>query len=268
MIQGGRTVPWLSVNFFGLFGPNAPLPPHITEYALERELHDKDPTITAFFNIFHHRLVSFFYRAWAANQKSVDLDRPDDQRFAIYIGALFGIGMETLRDRDEVPDAAKLFFAGRLAGQTRNAEGLEAILKTYFEVPTELMPFTGRWLSLPEDSRCVLGQSQQSGSLGMNVILGKRFWDCQLSFRVRFGPMTLRDYERFLPDGKAFERLKNWIVNYCGHHFFWDVQLVLKAEEVPETSLGKAGRLGWTSWLKTKPFSSDAGDLVLSPPLE
>src|SRR6185503_14337783 len=86
MIQGSRTVPWISANFFGLFGPNSPLPPHITEYVLERELHHKDPTITAFFNIFHHRLISFFYRAWASSQKSADFDRPADQRFATYIG--------------------------------------------------------------------------------------------------------------------------------------------------------------------------------------
>src|SRR5690349_15785273 len=76
-------VPKIAVNFFGLFGPNAPLPPHITEYALERELHHKDHTITAFLNVFHHRLLSLFYRAWAANQKVVDLDRPKDQRYAI-----------------------------------------------------------------------------------------------------------------------------------------------------------------------------------------
>ena len=98
------------------------------------------------------------------------------------------------------------------------------------------------------------------------MIVGERFWDCQLSFRIQFGPMTLADYERMLPDGKAFQRLKYWILNYCGHHFFWDVQLVLKKEEVPEVSLGKSGRLGWTSWMKTKPFTSDAGDLILNPP--
>ena len=268
MVQGGHTVPWVSVNFFGLFGPNAPLPPHITEYVLERELHAKDPTITAFFNIFHHRLLSFFYRAWASNQKALDLDRPDDQRFATYIGALFGIGMDSLRQRDDVPDNAKLFFAGRLASQTRNAEGLEAILKAYFSVPVELQPFTGRWLPLPKDSRCVLGKCAQSGTLGVDLIVGERFWDCQLSFRVRFGPMSLEDYERLLPDGSSFKRLKYWILNYCEYHFFWDVQLVLKAEEVPEIQLGSAGRLGWTSWLKTKPFTADADQLILNPPVD
>ena len=256
----------MGVNFFGLFGPNAPLPPHLTEYAMEREMHHKDTTLTAFFNLFHHRLISLFYRAWAANQKVVDLDRPEDQRFAIFIGSLFGIGMEALRERDAVQDSAKLFFSGRLSCQTRNAEGLEAILREYFHIPSEVQPFTGRWLNLPPDSVCQLGQSVDSGSLGLNTIVGARFWDCQLSFRMRFGPMGLADYERMLPQGKSFERVKYWVLNYCGEHFFWDVQLVLKADEVPGTQLGKSARLGWTTWLKTKPFAFDADELILNPP--
>jgi type VI secretion system protein ImpH len=112
-------VPRMAVNFFGLFGPNAPLPPHITEYVLERELHHHDPTITAFFNLFHHRLISLFYRAWASAQKAVDLDRPRDQRYASYIGSLFGIGMEALQERDAVCDAVK--FTSRAGCRARRA---------------------------------------------------------------------------------------------------------------------------------------------------
>jgi type VI secretion system protein ImpH len=263
--DGNGSVPKIAVNFFGLFGPNAPLPPHITEYALERQMHHKDHTITAFLNLFHHRLLCLFYRAWAANQKAADLDRPKDQRYAIYIGANFGIGMEALQERDAVPDPAKLFFSGRLASQTRNAEGLEAILREYFHIPAEVQPFTGRWLQLPPDSLCQIGRSPESGSLGVNTIVGSRFWDSQLSFRMRFGPMGFADYERMLPKGDSFERLKYWVLNYCGEHFFWDVQLVLRADEVPSACLGKSGRLGWTTWVKTKPFAKDADELILNP---
>jgi len=262
----GDAVPKLFVNFFGLFGPNAPLPPHLTEYARERQLHFGDRTLAAFFNVFHHRLISFFYRAWAANQKAVDLDRPDDQRYASFIGSFLGIGMESLQQRDAVPDWAKLCFSGRLACQTRNAEGLEAILQAFFEIHTEVLTFVGRWLQLPPDSLCRLGETPETGRLGLTTILGSRMWECQLNFRVKLGPMSLPDYERMLPYGDSFQRLKYWIVNYCDEHFFWDVHLVLKAAEVPDTRLGRAGRLGWTVWLKTKPFTRDADDLILIPP--
>jgi type VI secretion system protein ImpH len=78
--------------------------------------------------------------------------------------------------------------------------------------------------------------------------------------------MKLADYERMLPSGDAFQRLKTWVLNYCGEHYFWDMQLVLDASEVPSTRLGSAGRLGWTTWLKTQPFTHDADDLILNPP--
>ena len=259
--------PRLAVRFFGLFGPNAPLPPHITEYAYDRQLHYGDRTIIAFFNIFHHRLLALFYRAWAANQKAVDLDRPDSGRFADFIGSFFGIGMEALRRRDSVPDSAKLYFAGRLACQTRNAEGLESVLRSFFNIPTEVQTFVGRWLDLPADCVCKLGDSPDTGSLGSNSIVGSRVWDCQLSFRLRMGPMKLLDYERMLPRGDSFIRLRDWVLNYCGRHFFWDVQLVLEAAEVPTTRLGQAGRLGWTTWIKTQPSVRDAADLILNAPL-
>jgi len=253
-------LPQLFVRFFGLFGPNSPLPPHLTEYAIERELHHNDPTLRAFCNIFNHRLIAFFYRAWACNQKAVDLDRETRPRFTRFFGSFFGMGMESLEGQDNVQDWAKLYFAGRMACPTRNAEGLEAILGEYFEVKTEVQQFVGRWMKLPADSICRLGESPETGRLGMTAIVGDRFWECQLKFRVKMGPMALRDYERLLPNGEAFQRLKNWILNYCGEHFFWDAQLFRKAEEVPETCLG------WTTWLKTKPFADDAGDLMLIPP--
>lgn len=263
---GAGGVPRLHIRFFGLLGPNAPLPPHLTEYAFERQHHYDDPTFVEFLNVFNHRMVSFFYRAWAANQKAVDLDRNGPQRFAMFAGSFFGLGMEAFQNRDAVQDAAKLYFAGRLACQTRNAEGLESILQEYFEMPSEIHTFVGRWMDLPPDSICRLGASRETGSLGVNTILGSRFFEGQLNFRIRLGPMSLADYERMLPHGEAFQRLQFWVLNYCGEHYFWDAQLVLKAAEVPETRLGQAGRLGWTTWLKTRPFAAAAADLVLIPP--
>lgn len=265
-VGGEVGVPRLFVNFFGLMGPGGPLPPHITEYARDRERHAGDRTISSFINVFNHRLISFLFRAWADSQKAVDLDRPDDQNYPVYIGSLFGIGLESLQNRDAVPDWAKLYFAGRLACQTRNAEGLEAIIQEYFEIKTEIQTFQGRWLDVPADSLCKLGDSPETGSLGVNSIVGSQIWDCQLSFRARLGPMSLRDYERMLPGGDAFERLKYWVLNYCGDHFMWDIQLVLKTDEVPDISLGNSGRLGWTTWLKTHPLTHDADDLILTPP--
>ena len=254
----------LSVNFLGLFGPNGPMPVHITEYARERQLNAHDPTLVSFLDVFHHRILSLFYRAWAVNQKAADLDRPKDARFPIYIGTFLGIGIESLRDRDAVPDNAKLHFSGHLACKTRHAEGLEKIITDFFEMPAKVITFVGQWLVLPSSSQCRVGESPETGALGTTAIVGSRVWETQLKFRLRLGAMRLHDFYRMLPVGDAFRRLKCWVLNYSGQEYFWDVQLVLKAEDVPDTRLGKEGLLGWTTWLKSKPFERDADDLVVN----
>lgn len=259
-------LPKMFVNCFGLLGPHGPLPLHLTEYARDRQRNAHDPTFAAFLNLFNHRLLSLFFRAWADSQKALDLDRPDNQRFSIYIGSLMGVGMDSLQNRDEVPDWAKLYFSGRLAGCSRNAEGLQAILQDFFKLETEIQTMVGKWLDLPADCRCKLGDSPRTGMLGLTAIAGSRFWECQLNFRIKFGPMDLTDLERMLPGGDSFLRLRDWVRNYIGQEFFWDIQLVLRAGEVPAISLGKSGRLGWTTWLKTEAFKKDADDLILIPP--
>ena len=64
-------------RLFGLLGPNGPLPLHLTEYARERLRHAGDPTLSRFLDIFHHRFLALFYRAWAQAQPHVNRDRPE-----------------------------------------------------------------------------------------------------------------------------------------------------------------------------------------------
>lgn len=254
----------LLVNFLGLLGPNSPLPTHLIEYALERELHHRDRTLTAFLNVFNHRMISLFYRAWAVNQKALDLDRPgEDERFEDYIGSFFGFGFRSLQHHDVVQDYAKLYFAGRLASKARNAEGLKAILREYFDVPASVETFFGRWLDLPGRYLCRLGESPTTGTVGSTAILGARIWDCEMGFRIRLGPMRLQDYERLLPNGRSFKRLKSWILNYCGEQYFWDAQLTLKGDEVPRIRLGVYGLLGWTTWLTSRPSAEPVNGVLL-----
>lgn len=254
----------LTINFLGLFGPNGPLPLHITEYALDR-LKVSDPTLVAFLNVFHHRLLSLFYRAWAVHQKSADLDRQTGRRFTNYIGSYIGLGQPAMQGRDEVDDAAKLYFSGRLATPTKNAEGLGAILTEYFGVPVKVEPFVGQWITVPETDACRLGESPLTGRMGSTIIVGSKVWQVQTKFRLRFGPLKLAELTSLLPNKGAFKRLKAWVKNYCGDELFWDVRYVLLAREVPGTQLGSGGFLGWTTWINTRKPVRDAEDLLIDP---
>jgi type VI secretion system protein ImpH len=257
--------PRLAVYFLGLFGPNGPLPLHLSEYARDRLRNSGDPTFARFADVFHHRILSVFYRAWASAHPTVSFDRPDSDRFAVYLGSLFGLGMPSLRGRDAMPDLAKLHYAGRLVCQTRHAEGLTALLADFFRLPVALEEFIGHWLELPQDSHWRLGESALTGALGLSATVGERVWDRQYKFRVRFGPLGLQDYRRMLPGGASLRRLVAMVRNYLGDELDWDVNLILKRDEVPPLELGEQGALGWTTWIASRPFDTDPADLMLEP---
>ena len=263
--EPGVPTPRMYVNFLGLLGPNGPMPLHITQYVRERVLIHHDRALARFLDVFNHRMVSFFYRAWAANQQTVQFERGDEDCFAVYIGSMFGIGMETLRKRDAVPDVAKLHYSGHLVSQTRYPEGICDLLQDYYGIRVSITEFIGQMLDVPDDCLCRLGESPETGCIGWTAIVGRRVWECQQKFRMRFGPMMLSEYERLLPGGDSLRRLLAWLKNYLADELLWDVQLVLKKEEVPALKMGTVGRLGWTSWLTSKPLDHDADDLILQP---
>jgi type VI secretion system protein ImpH len=92
-------------------------------------------------------------------------------------------------------------------------------------------------------------------------------WSRQHKFRIVIGPLPLADYLRLLPGGTSFHRLIPIVRNYAGDTLIWDVNIILKREEVPPTRLGDrktgGGALGWTTWLMPRGKPTDAADLYL-----
>ena len=269
-----RTPPRVGVRFFGLFGPHGPLPLHLTEYARERLRNHADPGFARFADLFHHRLLSLFYRAWAQAQPTVQHDRPADDQFAKWLGALFGLAPREFRERDAVPDDAKRFQAGLLSRGVKNAEGLVMLLHRHFDVPVHVQGFVGHWMALREADRTRLGighVAEPSAQLGVSATIGSKVWDRQNKFRIHLGPLDLARYESFLPGSPALPVLRDWVRQYVGLARVWDVRLSLAHAEVPAARLGTT-RLGWTSWLGGATLRTRRGtpgqaraDLTLNP---
>jgi type VI secretion system protein ImpH len=256
--------PRMEVRFLGLLGPNGPLPLHITEFARERQMHHGDRTFARFLDVFHHRFISMFYRAWAQAQPTVSLDRPRADRFAAYTGSLVGLGMPSMLKREAVADHAKLFYSGLLSRHVRNSDGLAQLLSGFFRIPVRIEQFVGHWLTLPVHDRTRLGA--KAGSLGGGAMLGSSVWDRQHKFRIWIGPLTLEQYESFLPGGSALAKIVAWVRQYVNFELDWDLRLVLLRDAVPQTRLGKFGRLGWTTWLgRREPREHEVDDLKLNP---
>jgi type VI secretion system protein ImpH len=237
----------LEQHSFGLFGPNGPLPVHLTELAYTRRRHVEDDAIVDFLNTFQHRLISLFYRAWAEAEPATSFDRPDSDRFTMYLGALLGLASPAARNRDAVSDYAKLSRAAAFGRQTRSATALQAILEDYFDAAVSIREFTGAWLAVPTDEQCCLGAERSS--LGGGAFLGSAIWDCQHKFEIVLGPLALARLETFLPGEVGLRELRALVRLFTGDEWTWQLRVLLLPDETPRTVLGKNGKLGWISWL-------------------
>ncbi|EMD1656619.1 TPA: type VI secretion system baseplate subunit TssG [Pluralibacter gergoviae] len=252
----------VSILSFGLFGPNGPLPVHLTEYARERLHHHQDPSFSAFADLFHHRLTLLFYRAWADAQPTVSLDRKDNQRFNHYLASLIGMGQPGQMEKGGLGAHARFTHAGHLTRHGRDPEGLEKILRHYFRVPVRVVGNVPQWMPLSERDRARLGAGRRNPRLGVSGFLGVAVRDVQHKFCLELGPLAADEYDRFLPDQPQVTALRDWVRQYLGIEYQWEIRLLLRADEVPAASLRGRGRLGYSAWLGLQPKAEPRGDLV------
>ncbi len=257
--------PLIRILSFGVFGPNGALPLHLTEYVRERLHNHGDRAPADFVDMFHHRFISLFYRAWADAQSVVQLDRPGADKFSFYAGAMVGLGFSGSWRRSSVEDSAKLYAAGHLVRLTRNPEGLEKLIAHYFGTSATLTEFLKTWIHIDTADQTRLGSMGQNNQLGVSAIAGSRLQDVHTKFRITLGPMSLAKYESFLPPELNNRKLRDWVRSYIGIELDWDVELQLRADEVPQTSLGGGCRLGWTTWMGARKAVTPADDLRLDP---
>jgi type VI secretion system protein ImpH len=262
--EGGT--PAVVINFMGLFGPSGLLPLYYTNLIVER-IRQKDHVLQEFLDIFHHRMAGLFYRAWEKYRFTIAYERGERDRFSHHLMDLIGLGTSGLQKRLGVRDDSLLYYAGLLSLHTRPAAALQRILWDYFDVPVEIEQFAGAWHRLEESNQCRVGwESGASEQLGGGAIAGDEIWDQQSGARIKLGPLSLAEYLDFLPSGTAHEPLKA-LANFIGRgEIDFQVQLILKKDDVPRCELGSEDppRLGWTSWAKTQPLRVDAGDTIFA----
>lgn len=251
--------PRLRAYLLGLFGPQGPLPLHLTSHARDRARREQDTTFADFADIFHHRMLEFFYRAWAMARPTVEQDRPGEDRFARRVGAVAGLTTPAFERRHALPDRYALFGVGLLTQRNRPAEALARLTAGYFGVAARVEEFVGAWLELRVADRARLGAAR----LGLDTVLGTHRFERGHRFRLVLGPLGLAEFRRLLPDGAAWPPLRALVRLAAGPELDWDARLVLRKAEVPTARLDGATRLGWTSWLWTARRAEDAGDLVL-----
>lgn len=258
----------MNVNFMGLTGPEGVLPNPYTTLIIER-LRDSDPALRDFLDLFNHRIISLFYRAWRKYRFDVACEHGERDLFSRHLLSLLGLGTEGMRERQAVSDDSLIYYAGLLAQRPRSAQALKQILADYFDVPVEIEQFSGGWYRLDSQTQCRLTEEKDpSTELGCGAVVGDEIWNQQSRVRIVLGPLSMERYADFLPDGQSFEKLQAWLRFFSNDEWDFDVQLILEREQVPACTLGAEGvdapQLGWVSWVKSAPFNRDPDDTVLA----
>jgi type VI secretion system protein ImpH len=258
----------MTVNFMGMTGPEGVLPNPYTSLIIER-LRASDTSPRDFLDIFNHRIISLFYRAWRKYRFDVAYEQGERDLFSRHLLSLLGLGSEGLRDRQAVSDDSLIYYAGLLAQRPRSAQALQQILADYFNVPVAIEQFAGAWYRLDPETQCHLSEgSSESGELGFGAVVGDEVWNQQSKVRIVLGPLTLERYADFLPDGKSWGPLGAWVQFFSNDEWDFEVKLILEREQVPACTLGAEGtsgpQLGWVSWVKSAPFRRDPDDTVLA----
>jgi type VI secretion system protein ImpH len=321
--------PIMTVAFMGLTGPMGVLPTFYTEKMIEEFLRYRRikrgsiPPLAAFLDLFNHRLISLFFRAWEKYHPFSAWEQiarePLDRAVLSLAGLRLAATGERWGDESREPQHARvpagagaaipplekvqdgaagfpcergapihpllekggfggvsgapatidrtplLYYAGLFASRVRHASGLEDLLRGYLGERVEVIQFVGRWLSLGPGGRSRLGARGANNQLRVNLSVGSRVWDEQGKFRLRVGPLTYQRYTEFLPGRPAFLALVKLARLYTGPEYEFDVQLVLKAADVPRCRLGAApacAALRRTTWLTSRPATDDVDNMV------
>ncbi len=197
--NGGETAPKelteLTVNFMGLIGPLGVLPRHYTDFLLVHKARYKDTTAHQFFDLFNHRAISLFIKAWEKYRFYIGYERNQTRNTMRYLLDLVGMGTTGLQERlinneSGIMDEMLVYYSGLNAQRPHSAVALTTILQDYFKIKVEILQFQGRWLRLESDQYTRLGRKGVFNKLGDSTVIGKLVWNQQTKFRICIGPMN------------------------------------------------------------------------------
>ena len=265
----------VDVTFLGLYGVSTPLPLHYAVDILrwveqaagppEDEGHvdagsaaTREPKYGSapardFLDIFHHRVISLFYRSWLKYRYDRSFGLPDRNVITDYLLWLIGCPPGCDESVLGVSPIRMLRYAGALTQRPRAAATLEGTLLDYWqEFPVELEQCVGRWVPIAPGDLNRMGAA--NSTLGGDLTVGEQVYDLSGAFNIAVGPVDWTTYLSFLPDGSRFSQTRALVNLYCMDPLNFTIEIKLRAGEVPEMRLSsddQASRLGYTSWART-----------------
>ncbi len=256
----------VTVNFLSLYGAGSPLPAFYTEEIVSRD--EEADSRRDFFDLFHHRYLSFLYRAWEKYRYHLSYRPGASDRLSRWLRGLIGLAQDPRAEastEQAVEHPERLVSSiGLLLLHSRSAATFAKVLAHYLGgLPVTIEQFIRRDVRIVDSQRALLGRA--NSTLGQDCTLGRTVPDIGGKFRIRIGPLGFDDFRDMLPDGDGYRRLRRVVPYLLRDQLDHDLELTLRGPEIPVLDLSKdcPARLGWSSWLGTPPGHDSAVRLDL-----
>lgn len=245
-VQTDGPRPRIRAQFTGFFGPQGALPLNTTEEVLRWQDAGEDAFV-AFTDMLSARFYQLFFRAWSDSHAITQHDRPDQDRFQSYVGAVAGIGSPAFRQHDDFPDIARLPLVPVFGGRVRSGVRLRQLLGGYFGFPVTVQEHVTSWLEFEPDELRGLGRG---GALGRDSYLGARLQSVNEKICIRLDLPDARTYRSFLPGQPRHGQLAALVYWYLGKCLDVDLALALPADRIPAATLGGDAAIGWLAAMR------------------
>ena len=246
--------------WLGLTGPMGALPVHLTEFAYYERRYAKRRPFGGWLDVIANRMLQLFYRAWADSQPAAQADRPDDDRFANYLGHLSG-ACEGVTEAALFPARARLHYAALFASR-RSAVGIEDALSHLLDQPVRVLEYQPRWRDVELADQTRLGRS--FAQLGLDAMVGSRVMVASDAFRVVIRADSMAEFKALLPSGGRFAIAQEALDAFAPSHLEWDIMIEMAERHAAPVRLDGTGRLGWTGWIGPKASDRIRADVHLT----
>jgi type VI secretion system protein ImpH len=224
VLRNGVPYVELMTSFFGLLGTVSPLAMYMTEDVLRTE-EDEGP-LQAFYDLFHHRLLSLFYRTKKKYSFGTGFRTDGSDPFTRRALGFVGVDAHSTTALRGLSPPQLLGLAHLLALPTRPARSLTRILEGLLpKTAVEITTFIGRRVLLADDQIAKLGT--QSSTLGVDMTIGRGVLDRSARFRVGLGPLSQNMFQALLPGGPGYASLRQVIEQFSRSTLESEVELTL-----------------------------------------
>ena len=244
----------MHISFTGLTGPSGVMPQHYSEMVLQR-LKQRDKTMADFFDLFNHRLVSLYYRAWEKYRFACQYELHPDESDSF---------SRVLQYISGARNSLALYYAGAYSSLQPSAQRLKQLLTDLLHSNVDVNPLQGRWLSLdPLEQSALANRTSAQGqhvALGQSAMLGSRVWDVSSSLELQLNvkPHHAAD---LLPGSYQFSLIQTVLADFLPAGLHVRLTLIGQQQDFPaatlstqQTRLGQSGCLAVRSNQKQQPY--------------